>query len=741
MKTRNLLTLLATWLTASASLSAQNPAVPPKEEPVVLSAFSVSSTATGRYQATEATSGSRVRVSLMDSTQSVSVVTRDLIEDIGAGRIMDAAKYVAGIKESTIPNSLDRATLRGFQADGATVDGFNYISFANVDPVIIERIEVVKGPNAILAPQGVPGGTINLVSRKPFFSDRGSISAQVGRYDANRVELDVNRVLLGGKAAIRVVGSEERSENIAPGNYKSSTVVMPMFTYRLKPGTEVTVQGQFYNTWGGAYGGLPVDLYVGTNDKARLISTISPELDLYGKGFARHSSAQIFRLLFTSAITPQLSVRLAANVAYSKLSSVGIGNGNPVGTGLLVTRNEQTGAFAWNGTVRNDDPEFPRSGNVGFQTRDSYNVQNDYVYDVKLDGIKATTVAGFSIDVLKNPNYNVGLTIPNFKIRSFTFQPYTLTTRTSNQINYAKTHQLYLSQTLSLVEDRLKLNAGVARSRYTNYVSDLFPGRTRTASLTPQATLPSFGALFKPMPGFAVFAGFSKQATAQFISSTFTPVTPTQDSKQWEVGVRAQLLDQRLFSTLTYFDIKQNNFGVPNPANAFVPTPVPALPPLLTNRLAHGVEFELTFVASKNLSIVGNATVMKNRDIDGVPFRGTAEKSWATWINYNASKGDTLQGWSFGLGIDYLAKRPGDLAQAFTSLSTPTRIIRQQPSFYLPERTLVNAKIGYRIDAQWRAQLNIDNVFDKAYLAASTARNTVFPGTPFNPKLSVHYGF
>ena len=59
----------------------------------------------------------------------------------------------------------------------------------------------------------------------------------------------------------------------------------------------------------------------------------------------------------------------------------------------------------------------------------------------------------------------------------------------------------------------------------------------------------------------------------------------------------------------------------------------------------------------------------------------------------------------------------------------------------MPARTLVNAKVGYRIDAQWRAQLNIDNVFDKEYLAASTARNTVFPGTPFNPKLSVTYGF
>ena len=724
---------------APAALLAQSTAPAAKEETVVLSAFSVSAATTGRYQATEATSGSRVRISLMDSTQSVSVVTRELIEDVGAGRVLDAAKYVSGVVESTIPNSLERTTVRGFQSDGATIDGFNYNSFGNVDPSIVDRIEVVKGPNAILAPQGVPGGTINIVSKKPRFTDSGSATAQVGRYDANRAETDVNRVLLNGKAAFRLVAAGERSEHIAAGNYKNSTTVMPMFTYRLLPGTEVTLQAQIFNTWGGAYGGLPVDLYVGTNDKAKLIAGVPRDLDLYTNMASRHSSGQYLRLLVTSVLTEHLSMRIAANRTAYKASSVGISIGNPVGTGLLVTRNEQTGAFAWNGVVRNDDPSFNRSGSVGFQTRQNYHLQHDFVYDLKVDGIKYTTVAGYAIDYSKNPNYNVNFTLPAFNIRSFTVSPYTFTNQSSDAIDYRKATQFYINETVSLLDDRLKLNAGVARSSYVNYQNDKF--RNLTNGITPSATLPSVGALFKPVPGVALFAGYSKQATAQFVSATFTPVTPTQDSKQWEVGARVQLLDQRLYSTLTYFDIKQNNFGVPNPANAFVPAPVPLLPPLLTNRLAHGVELELTFIVTKQLSLVGNATVMKNRDNDNVPFRGTAEKSAAAWLNYTGEKGGTLGGWSFGAGFDYLAKRPGDLSQAFTSLSTPTNIIRQQPSFYLPARTLISVKAAYRFDKNWKAQLNVDNILDEQYLAASTARNTVFPGTPINPKLSVTYAF
>ena len=733
-----IITALFAATTATAEAQTNAPAAA-KEEAVVLSPFTVSTAPTGRYQATEATSGSRVRISLMDSTQSVSVVTRELIEDVGAGRILDAAKYVSGVYESTIPNALDRTTVRGFQSDGSTIDGFNYNSFGNVDPSIIERIEVVKGPNAILAPQGVPGGTVNIVSKKARFTDSGSLTAQVGRYDANRVEVDLNRVLPDGKGAFRIVAAEERSEHLVGGNYKNSTTVMPVFTYRLKPGTEITLQAQLFNTWGGAYGGLPVDLYLGTNDKAKFISTISRELDLYTKLASRHSSGQYYRLLLTSALTEHLSMRFAANNTYYRASSVGISIGNPVGTGLLVTRNESTGNFAWNGVTRNDDPAFPRSGAVGFQTRKNYNVQHDFVYDVKVDAVKSTTVAGYAVDYSRNPNYNVNFTLPNFNIRSFTVSPYTFTNQSSDAIDYRKATQFYLNETVSLLNDTLKLNAGVARSSYVNYQNDKF--RNRTNGIKPDATLPAAGILFKPVPGVALFAGYSKQATAQFVSATSTPVALTQDSKQWEAGARVQLLDQRLYSTLTYFDIKQNNFGVPNPANAFVPAPVPLLPPLLTNRVAHGVEFELTFVISKNLSLVGNGTVMKNRDTDGVPFRGTAEKSAAAWLNYAGEKGGALSGWSFGAGFDYLAKRPGDLAQAFTTLSTPTKIIRQQPSFYLPARTLVSIKVGYRMDKNWRAQLNVDNIFDEQYLAASTARNTVFPGTPINPKLSVNYAF
>jgi iron complex outermembrane receptor protein len=719
------------------------------EEIVELSPFTVSTERGGRYQATEATSGTRMRISLLDSTQSVSVVTHDMIEDIGAGRISDAAKYVSGISESTIPNAQDRTMVRGFQSDGANIDGFNYFTYANTDPVLIERIEVVKGPNAILAPQGVPGGTINNVSKKPLFTDRGYVSGQIGRYDADRAEVDENHVLIDGKLALRFVGAEQRSENIAPGNYKNATTAMPMFTYRFSPSTELTVQAQFFNSWGGAYGGLPIDMNVGTNDKAKLLSGISSDLDLYTTMASRHSSGQYYRLLFTSVLTENLSMRLAVNDAYFSGSSVGIsiGNANPTSNGLLVSVDPQTGNYVWTG-ASNNNPVFPRSGSTTFQTRRSYNVQNDYVYDLKFDAFKATTVAGWAVDYLKNPSYALLFTMPSLDIKNFTAQPYTYTgAYSSNQIAYSRAQQIYINETFSFFDDRLKINGGIARSEYKNYVNNLLGtgnGVTGigTASNAPSATMPAAGIVFKPIKTVSLFAGVSRQSTALAPSTTSAIPAETQTSKQWEVGARAQLLDQRLYTSLTYFDIKQNNYSVPNPANAFVPTPVPLLPNLFSDRLAHGTEFEMTFVATKQLSLVGNATVMRNRDADGVPFRGIAEKSAALWINWTADKEGALKGLSAGIGADYLAKRAGDQPAAnFTSLSTPSNIIRWQPSFYLPARTLVNASVSDIINSHWKTQLNSDNLLNEDYLAASTARNTVFPGTPFNPKIKVVYSF
>lgn len=724
------------------ALSAQTSDELTEGDTIILSAFNVSAEETARYQAMQTTSGTRVSVSLFDTTQSVSVVTRELIEDISAGRVIEAAKYVAGVYESTIPNAQDRTTIRGFQNDGATVDGFSYFSFANVDPVTIDRIEVVKGPNAIMAPQGVPGGTINLVSKRPFFNDRGSVSAQAGRYSSTRVELDVNRVIKPGKLAVRIAASAQDADDYGDGNFHQGYVAMPMMTYRFGPASELTVQAQFYNWRALNYGGVPISLYANSTDNWRILDGLPRDYVLQRDDITRHQSAQHYRAFFTTKLADSLSMRVAANVINSTATSGQLNIGGA--TTQVTTTDPATGLRVWDGATRNDDPLFTLGGSINTQDRTYVNFQNDFAYEYANDHFSSTTVAGWAVNftgVYDETNQNFTVPSPQ-SLTGYVFTPYTLTNITGVNTRYFKDQQIYLSQVFKLFDERVLLSGGVSRNWYHSENYDQITTLESDRVIhDPSATLPSAGVVFKLRPDLALYYGYSEQSTAINPSVTSTNFFDTQTSRQHEVGIRSRMLNDRLSTTLAYFDIKQNNFSVPNPANSAVPVPSPLLPPLFADRLAHGLELEIHFAVTPNFSIVGSGTTMKNRDADDVPFRGTAEKAAALWLNYAFERNSVLDGLSIGIGADYLDRRPGDTASGVTSASTPDNIIRVQPTFWLPSRTLVNASIIYRVNEHWRTQLNIDNLLNKEYLQASTGRQSVWVGTPLNAKFTLTYNF
>jgi len=253
------------------------------DEIVRLSPFSIQESAdVGRYQAAEASSGSRIRMNLMDTTQSISVVTNEFMSDLGTDRLLDAVKYVAGIGAGTQPNALDMMIIRGFHSYGATLDGFNQFNWVNQDPIVVERIEVVKGPNAIIAPQGLPGGVVNNITKRPLFANSGQISYQVGRWDANRAEFDANYVVRDDKLAVRVVGAITDADDYGQGEFHQNVTAMPMFTYRISPKTEVTAQLQVYNASVLANNGNPLSVYAVNRSNVRLMGGLRATSSLWG---------------------------------------------------------------------------------------------------------------------------------------------------------------------------------------------------------------------------------------------------------------------------------------------------------------------------------------------------------------------------------------------------------------------------------------------------------------------------
>lgn len=745
---------LLTCAFAQETPTATPTAAPTSDETVVLSPFVITGQQEGRYHPTDMTSGGRVRVSLFDAPQSVSVVTRELIEDVSAGRLLDALQYISGVSESTIPNGLDRTTIRGFQSDGQRIDNFSSPSQVNLDPIFVERIEVVKGPNAILAPSGVPGGTINAVTRKPRYDNFGSVAGIVGLYNAQRIEWDYNRVLnANGTMAFRVVGAFADTDGFA-GDERDTFVLMPMFSLRTKTGAEWIVQLPYTDSYVTNWFGVPIDPSAGTNTKARILAGVPRDLNTAGNDYRRERRPEI-RSLLTLPIVDSISMRLAARYTDFKIAFLqNLATTGVTGGGV----DPRTGAFT-PGVIYGPSPDFAaspapvqprifqRNGTEDLNWYQLFNLQNDYLHQFKGDTFSATTVVGGAIDMTWQVFKSYRSTKPPINYDTPTTDAHTigaLATRTNTENTGV---QAYVSESLSFLRDRLILNGSYSYNNYDQATDNFLPTATEPSPVARyreniDTELKSYGILLKPIPQVAVYYSYSENSTPNSaINIGRNSQAPLQSGEQKEYGIRADLFNKKVSATLAYFDIVQNNYSVPNPGNYIPNPPNPPLPPLVSDRLAKGYEFELTAQITDELSLIGNVTTFTNRDPNGIPFRGTAEKSWAAWLNYQFAKTSSLSGLSVGLGVNYLGRRPGDQPSGVTAASTAEHIIPVQPSYYLPERTLVNLSVSYRFNAAWRAQLNLDNLFDEDYLAASINRWVVNPGDEFNARLRVVYSF
>lgn len=750
---RNLaaLALLAcAWPLAAQTAPAD---APKKDDVVVLSPFQVSAadSTVGRYSSLESTSAGRVRTPIMDSSASVSVITSELIQDVGASRLMDAVKYISGISESTLPNANERTNVRGFQADGHTVDGFTYGGFTNLDPAIIDRVEVVKGPNSILAPQPTsPGGTINDATKKPQFRDFASVNVQVGAFDANSGYFDVNRVA-SDKLAFRMVGSLRHWDNWWKSSYIHSTTLMPGFTYKLSDRAQVTVQ-YIYTNWRSAlYLGLPIDPTSGTTTKARILDGVPLDKDVFADDIYRTDKQHDFKLNFTAELWKGLSMRLAALYHKSSQYAPQLNTGNSTG-GTGGNRDPLTGNWNYGLQYLQVAPYtaspiatlptriFSRSGTDPRDDPRTLMVQNDYVYQFENDAVKSTTLVGFAYSGSRNYfNWASNISAPNFDIDNYVDTAWTR--GTVNFYNHTSNRFLqgYVSQNLKFLQDRVIVNVAESKQYYRQRVRNMLTNVFRGSS--PDTSLPSYGVVVKPWKDqVSLYYSYSEQSSANSPSTTGAFVPALTSSKQKEFGARFKVLDDKIYFTVSHFDIKQDNFSVPNPANLTTPPPSPLLPALFSDRKAKGWEYELRANPTKNLSIIANYTAFKNRDPNNVEFRGTSETSGAALVSYKFDK-DTpmLDGFRAAVGVDYIGNRPGDAASGLTAASTPTNPIPNQPTFYLGARTLVNLIFAYDSKHNWSAQVNVDNVLDKKYLMASINRSLVYVGTPTNIRASFTY--
>jgi iron complex outermembrane receptor protein len=252
---------------------AQN-TVPVAQETVELPQFTITENPVNPYQSQQALSASRVAMSIQDVPQTISVVPGAFIQDSMSLKMSDAAKYVTPVVESTLPFGGDRYMIRGFQVseefiDGSVISGSSGYSMA-IPTFNIDRIEVLKGPNAIMIPGGSPGGVMNPITKAPMPKNAETVTLELAQYNGNDVNFDVNRVLNDkNHMAVRLVASYWRNNGMYIKNmYRIGYEISPSFSVDLSATEKLTLKADFLQNRETNLGGLPIDPSVGSNQTA-----------------------------------------------------------------------------------------------------------------------------------------------------------------------------------------------------------------------------------------------------------------------------------------------------------------------------------------------------------------------------------------------------------------------------------------------------------------------------------------
>jgi iron complex outermembrane receptor protein len=609
----------------------QGPAATANQEVVELPKFVISETSANPYQSQQALSATRVAMAIQDIPQTISVVPSEFIQDSMSLKMSDAAKYVTPVVESTLPFGGDRYMIRGFQVseefiDGSVISGGSGYSMS-IPTANIDRIEVIKGPNAILVPGGSPGGVMNPITKAPMLKNADSVTLDLAQYNGNDVSFDINRVLNEkDHMAVRLIVSYWRNDLYIRNQYRNGYEISPSFSVELSPTLKLTIKSDFLQNRETNMGGLPIDPSVGSNQTAVIARGLPRDWSFGNDDDSRHRSTERMSAELLSTLGDHVTSRFYVMGDHVRRIDVGGSNDalTAAGGGSV---NPSTGIYEpgvnWTTTTNTDGTVTPVSTSVPVTDPSAWvythnvtrvdleyteaHVKNDYAAKFETSWIKSTTLAGFTAD-LSRVQYKAWASssrpsVTNATLGSITFPPYQFpaiqpsvppsyggtfgTDLTSKQT----TVQGFVLETLNLLSDHLQLSGGLSRFYGTLSRTDT----TNTAlnkdilwlapsySLTTNAK--SVNILIKPIKEISLFAarnttggtmpgelsaGTYLEKTTIYPADALHPAAvtvaafkPTSGSQD-EFGVKTSLLDGALTGSLSYFKIAQQNYPVPN---------------------------------------------------------------------------------------------------------------------------------------------------------------------------------
>jgi Outer membrane receptor for ferric coprogen and ferric-rhodotorulic acid len=607
------------------------------EEVVVLSPFSVDVSRDKGYRATNSISGSRLNTAIKEIPMPIEVITEKFFRDIGARNLRDTMRYSSGIllqtqndmnapggDRSTSPGKVNNPEgttadptqssikIRGFVTDSVLRDGFR--RQAAVDSVNISRVEVVRGPAALLYGIGSFGGIVNYLVKQPEAEFGGEITAVYGSDDYLRGTLDVTGPLLqDGKLAYRLSTAWEDTNHYTDFNTQDHFFVSPIVSYKPFEGSELVVDfetGKMHQqgiSWQRIRG--YADQYINGDSNERAGFYNPPGTDprrFRWSGPDTYIDTEIsnLQLKFTQRIGEHLNFLIGYNKSKAERDSLdneaalmkdqgaapaSLRADVPLG-GLSVDPDNTTNivqnvtlAYHWAFADRVDDREQVRAElNWNFSLFENANpwlqMDNMFLFGHSEEKILKTNHTTQSPDDLSNYHNPLdrsyirygrqGDGSPDVPLIKYNWEDKT----SWNQGSYA----VYQGRWL---DDRLTIVAGARRDRNETLVEAIpyshnFNGRpddstvqkTSRRSDTQKDKTYQYGAIFQVTREISIYGLKADGVQPNFegyVDSTGNPIRSTLASSK-EFGVKVDLLDGKISGTISKFRIERTNSPVPN---------------------------------------------------------------------------------------------------------------------------------------------------------------------------------
>ncbi|BAR99127.1 ferrichrome-iron receptor [Blastochloris viridis] len=676
-------------------------------------------------------SGTKTDAALIETPQSITVVTRQQMEAQGAKSVAEALRYEPGVvSETRVGDRFDNVFIRGFGGFGANANYLHFwdglrlprgVSYAmpSIDPYLLERVEVLRGPASVLYGQNNLGGMVNLISKRPTEVPFREIMVGIGDPKLLQFGFDVGGpVDSDGKLLYRIIGLGRNADTDVNYTESERRLIAPSFTWRPNADTTLTLYASydhdpnsFQQNWLPALGTLQA------NPNGQIPRSFFSGNPFYN-GHDREQSAigYEFEHSFNDVWTVRQNLRyIHVDSDFKALPATGFATGSTCGAG--TTANLCLARTSTHYIESFDAAAVDTHAQAKFDTgplRHTVLAGLDYQWS-SADAVYGTGAATY-INYL-NPVYTP-IVEPALTSR---------TDQSRTQLGLYTQDQMRLENWAFLLG--VRHDWAKADSQVTGAVSN-------HAEPSDQATTWRAGATYLFENGLAPYASYSTSFEptlgTDYTGSPFVPTT----GEQYEIGLKYEPHWFPGMVMVSLFDITQQNVLTSDSSHRSSIYPLCSAAGIycqmqLGEVNSRGVEVSTKMTPLQGLDVIAaysytDIRVAKSPVVtSGIPIEGKVpigvpDHTASLWVDYTLQAGP-MRGLGFGGGVRYVGQSYGDAINS--------------DAMVVPAYTLFDLGVHYDFAEMspdlkgWKAAVNIANVADKQYVSACASATQCFYGS------------